>query len=112
MDYAIGSGGPFVQQIQNALIAHGFTVGSSGVDGQFGSDTQAAVLAFQQANGLTQDGIVGPDTAAALGLTLPTSSGASSSTPSSTPAPAQSSSLMKWALYGVAGWFGYKWLKK
>lgn len=38
------------------------------IDGSFGAKTEAAVKAFQQAKGLTADGIVGPKTRAALGL--------------------------------------------
>ena len=37
-------------------------------DGTFGSATVAALQSFQSAHGLTPDGIVGPDTRAALGL--------------------------------------------
>ena len=34
----------------------------------FGPPMQAAVVAFQKANGLTPDGVIGPKTCAALGL--------------------------------------------
>ena len=37
-------------------------------DGTFGSQTKAAVIAFQADHGLTPDGVVGPDTRAALDL--------------------------------------------
>ena len=53
-----GSRGDAVRKLQELLNAKGYTCGS--VDGIFGSKTKAAVLAFQKANGLGVDGIVGP----------------------------------------------------
>ena len=44
----------------------GYSVGTYGIDGDFGKDTLAAVKAFQQDRGLKVDGIVGPKTWAAL----------------------------------------------
>ena len=53
-----GSRGDTVRKLQEMLNAKGYTCGN--VDGIFGSKTKAAVLAFQKANGLGADGIVGP----------------------------------------------------
>ncbi|MGB8259523.1 MAG: peptidoglycan-binding domain-containing protein [Terracidiphilus sp.] len=60
--------GPAVLEIQNALNALGFDPGIA--DDVFGPHTQAAVVAFQLSNGLTPDGEVGTQTAAALGISL------------------------------------------
>lgn len=62
----IGSTGPEVTMLQDALRASGFNPGAN--DGSFGAGTQAAVIAFQRSEGLLADGVVGPRTAAALGL--------------------------------------------
>jgi hypothetical protein len=59
--------GEEIRKIQQRLVDLGFSVGSSGADGIFGQATDAAVREFQQARGLTVDGIVGPKTRAALG---------------------------------------------
>ena len=60
-----GSQGVEVQTLQNKLISLGYLSGSA--DGKFGSSTRRAVKAFQQANGLSPDGIVGAATQAKLG---------------------------------------------
>jgi hypothetical protein len=59
-----GSKGPFVADAQQKLLAKGFDPGP--VDGDFGSRTRQSVVAFQAANGLLADGIVGNQTWAAL----------------------------------------------
>ena len=59
-----GSRGESVKTLQEKLNAKGFNAGS--VDGIFGKNTQAAVMAFQKANGLAADGIVGKLTWAKL----------------------------------------------
>lgn len=61
----IGSEGHEVLELQRQLRDRGFSPGA--LDGQFGSGTQAAVLAFQRSEGLLADGIAGPRTSAALG---------------------------------------------
>jgi peptidoglycan hydrolase-like protein with peptidoglycan-binding domain len=52
-----GSTGDAVRQLQQALKDLGYDPGD--VDGQFGSNTESAVKAFQRDRGLTVDGIVG-----------------------------------------------------
>ena len=61
-----GSKGDCVRMLQEKLVAHGYDVGSAGIDGDFGRATHAAVTRFQMDNGLAMDGIVGPATWAKL----------------------------------------------
>jgi hypothetical protein len=62
-----GTVNPDVKELQNKLVAAGYTVGSTGVDGKFGSQTLNALNLFQAAKGITgEEGVVGPKTAAAL----------------------------------------------
>lgn len=51
-----------VKTLQRMLIAKGYSCGSCGADGDFGSNTRSAVIRYQQAKGLSVDGIVGKDT--------------------------------------------------
>ncbi len=62
--YDLHSHGAEVSRIQTALRALGLYDGP--VDGDFGGGTLAAVKAFQRSKGLQVDGVVGPDTWAAL----------------------------------------------
>jgi N-acetyl-anhydromuramyl-L-alanine amidase AmpD len=59
----VTSKGFAVRVLQQRLGAKGYDVG---VDGIFGQQTLAAVKAFQEANGLGIDGVVGPNTWDAL----------------------------------------------
>ncbi|MBQ8909292.1 MAG: spore cortex-lytic enzyme [Clostridia bacterium] len=68
-------------KIQTKLKRWGYYSGA--VDGIYGNQTRKAVRYFQSKNGLAVDGIVGPKTAAAMGITLSGSKGASASTSSS-----------------------------
>lgn len=74
----VGSSGANVTKVQNRLIQYGYMTGSA--DGKYGEKTRDAVLLFQKRNGLTVDGRVGKATAAALGVTLTSSTSSSSST--------------------------------
>ena len=72
-----GSKGALVKTVQTKLKNWGYYTGA--VDGVYGPKTVAAVKYFQKKNGLTQDGIVGAKTAAAMGVTLTASSSSESS---------------------------------
>ena len=75
-----GSRSEEVRQIQTKLKQWGYYFGS--VDGIYGTQTQDAVIKFQKKNGLRVDGIAGPETLAAIGIS--SSSGSSGSTGAST----------------------------
>ena len=59
-----GDTGSQVKTLQLALAALGYSAGKP--DGNYGPSTQNAVERFQVAKGLTEDGVVGPATLAAL----------------------------------------------
>jgi len=59
-----GDTGAQVRALQRALKALGYPVGT--IDGQYGPATKTAVAAFQHAQGLTADGVFGPNTLNAL----------------------------------------------
>lgn len=71
----LGDRGEKVREAQQKLKNWHYLDGN--VDGIFGPQTQKAVMYFQRKNGLTQDGIIGPATAAKMGLQLAGSSGSS-----------------------------------
>ena len=50
-----------VKRLQLLLIDWGFSCGSYGADGDFGSDTEKAVKNWQKKHGLTADGIINAD---------------------------------------------------
>ncbi len=57
-----------IKSVQTKLKNWGYYTGS--VDGIYGAKTKSAVIKFQKKNGLTADGIVGSQTAKAMGLSL------------------------------------------
>ncbi|MBQ8165009.1 MAG: spore cortex-lytic enzyme [Clostridia bacterium] len=89
-----GSYGSEVRQIQTKLKNWGYYNGD--IDGIYGSRTESAVKSFQRKNGLTVDGIAGPATLAAMGI----SSGSSGST--SVSASSANVELLARIIYGEA----------
>lgn len=75
---AYGDTGSEVAAVQRAL--NRFSYYSGPIDGIFGSGTERAVVNFQYGNSLSADGIVGPATEAALGISGSGSGGGSSGT--------------------------------
>lgn len=67
-----GAKGEQVKTLQRLLLAFGYKMTSAsgktvyGVDGSFGGATERAVRAYQEANGLSVDGVVGKNTWAKL----------------------------------------------
>lgn len=80
--YRQGSTGDAVRTIQTKLSNWGYFSGD--IDGIYGPKTEEAVKYFQRKNGLTVDGVVGPATLRALGM---------STTGGETPASSQSNSV-------------------
>ena len=73
----LGSRSEEVRRIQTRLKDWGYYTGS--IDGIYGTKTEMAVRYFQQRNGLVVDGIAGPATLAAMGLSSDTAATAASS---------------------------------
>lgn len=89
-----GSRGEEVKQIQTKLKRWGYYNGS--IDGIYGTNTLNAVKSFQRKNGLTVDGIAGPKTLSAMGIT--SSSGNSTSSTSNS----SNVNLLSHLIYGEA----------
>ena len=66
--YRQGSTGTVVTQIQKKLAAEGYY--KAAVDGIYGSRTAAAVRSYQRDRGLKVDGVCGPETLGALGISV------------------------------------------
>ncbi len=72
----MGSTGSEVREIQTRLKKWDYYKGS--VDGIYGTKTKNAVISFQKKNKLTADGIAGPATLAAMGISSGSQSGGAS----------------------------------
>ena len=69
-DLGKGDEGSDVKELQENLIALGYSCGPDGADGDFGNNTDIAVRKFQKDHNLVQDGIVGNNTKAAITTAL------------------------------------------
>lgn len=69
-DLGKGDEGSDVKELQENLIALGYSCGPDGADGDFGNNTDIAVRKFQKDHNLVQDGIVGNNTKAAIATAL------------------------------------------
>jgi peptidoglycan hydrolase-like protein with peptidoglycan-binding domain len=78
----LGDKGDDVTKVQQRLTDLGYFAGT--IDGKFGNDTLAALKAFQNKNGLTQDGVCGTKTRAVLFAASPIYASATA-TPTPTP---------------------------
>lgn len=92
----LGSRGPAVSKLQNALNAHGFICK---IDGEFGASTEQQVLAFQRKYGLKADGVVGNKT-----WSLLNSSDPSKVVPPTLPHPSIESVLTRASALGHKVW--------
>ena len=63
---SLGSEGPRVVALKRRLLQRGFNSGDASA--QYTIGTEAAVRLFQQSAGLSPDGVVGPNTVAAMGM--------------------------------------------
>lgn len=90
--------GKEVSRWQTFLLAQGYD--PQGIDGIFGTNTDAATRLFQTAQAITVDGIVGPETfgkAALLGYALPSADACKSATKTATSAkPAAPANAQDW----------------
>lgn len=57
-----GSKGEEVKKAQQQLMDAGFDLPEYGADGSFGEETEEAVMKLQEAAGVEQDGVIGPNT--------------------------------------------------
>jgi peptidoglycan hydrolase-like protein with peptidoglycan-binding domain len=62
---SVGMSGAEVTALQQFLMSAGYSI-PDGATGYFGSETKAAVMAYQKENGLPSTGYVGPLTVAML----------------------------------------------
>ena len=97
-----GATGEAVKAMQNRLIALGYLTGKA--DGKFGNQTSLALIAFQRANGLKADGIMGAATTKKLNQTSGTTN-AGGTTTVTTPSAAPNATTISAASVRYANWY-------
>ena len=95
-----GSSGSKVSEVQRKLKQWGYYDGP--IDGVYGQKTYEAVVLFQKKNGLKQDGVVGTQTANAMGIQLTQSSAPPSASGVSTSANSNDVYLLARAVHAEA----------
>ncbi|MGI6526701.1 MAG: spore cortex-lytic enzyme [Caldicoprobacterales bacterium] len=95
-----GSTGSKVTEVQRKLKQWGYYDGP--IDGVYGQATYDAVIWFQRKHGLKQDGVIGTQTANAMGVTLTSGAAAPSSAGKSTNAGSNDVYLLAAAIHGEA----------
>lgn len=92
-----------VKDMQNRLIALGYLTGKA--DGVFGVNTSLALIAFQKANGLTADGVLGTQTTKKLNSTSVVLAGNTQVTTTVPTAPSVTAGTVSAANVRYANWY-------
>lgn len=95
-----GSTGNRVTEVQRKLKQWGYYDGP--IDGYYGQSTYDAVIRFQRKHGLKQDGVIGTQTANAMGIQLKSGAVAPGSSGQSTNANSNDIYLLAAAIHGEA----------
>jgi len=99
----VGTISEAVRDLQNRLIALGYLKGKA--DGNFGTQTSLALIAFQKANGLTADGIAGQATLKKLNSTSASTADGEISDTKDTAAPTVTYGSIKASQVRYANWY-------
>ena len=99
----VGTISDAVRDLQNRLIALGYLKGTA--DGNFGTQTSLALIAFQKNNGLAADGVAGTNTLKKINSTSAKSASGETSTTTTATAPTVSSGSISASQVRYANWY-------